>query len=84
MICTIYHPLRHNILLYSALNKIIPATQCYTKPKSFSLKKCCPQNLVHDALCVKKNPTFCDVVRCCAPLDPPDTPCYYGNIYIFT
>ena len=32
---TYCHPLKHNILLYCDLNNILPATQYYTKPKSF-------------------------------------------------
>ncbi len=35
VICTSYCPLKHNILLYCDLSKILPAAQCYTKPKSF-------------------------------------------------
>ncbi len=62
VICTNYfHPLKHNIVLCSDLNKILPAAQNCTKPKSFDqirtklspifIEKVLSMNLVHDASC---------------------------------
>ena len=61
-------PLKHNILLYSDLNKILPAAQCYTKPKSF------------DQIWTKLSPIFIEKVlytescpRCLMCFAPPGT-----------
>ncbi len=56
----LYYPLNHKILFHRDSNKILPAAQCYTKLffakyehnwAPYSLKKYCPQNIVHDAFC---------------------------------